>query len=67
MAFCIPSFLFVRFDKQVKILWDVRFSIVIGEPLVGFLCNQTVSRICQSGITFCAFSEVPPVFASEEE
>ena len=41
--------------------------MTVGETLVGSRCNKTVLRMCQSGITFCEFSKVPPVSASLEE
>ena len=40
---------------------------MVGETLVGCRCKKTVSRRCQSGITFFAFSKVPPISASAEE
>ena len=45
----------------------MRLFVTIVGPLVGYRCEETVFRICHSGITFCEFFKVPPVSASMEE
>ena len=45
----------------------MRLFVTIVGPLVGYRCEETVFRICHSGITFCEFSKVSPVYALVEE